>query len=77
MIDRRLGESAGEIDDIIGKKVKLLRSQGWRGQVKPWQKEGYTVDDVYFRISLDGKVIVCVLLKEVKGVFTLPDLILL
>lgn len=77
MITRRLSDNAGEVDDIIGKKVKLLRSQGWRGEAKPWKKEGYTVEDVYFRISLDGKVIVCVLLKELNGVFTLPDLALL
>lgn len=74
MIERRLTGEVGEIGSIIGKKVKLLRSQGWRGAIKSCEKS-YTISDVYFRISLDGKVICCVLVEGLPdNIFTLSDI---
>ena len=76
MIGRRLFDEVGEINDIIGRKVKLLRSQGWKGSFKGCERF-YTISDVYFRISLDGKVICCVLMEGLPdNIFTLSDIAL-
>ena len=76
MIQRRLEENSWEIDNLIGKKVRILRSQAWKGGVRKC-RAFYTVSEVFFRISLDGKVICSVLLEELPDdIFTLKDIAL-
>lgn len=73
MIERRLSGGIGEIDDIVGRKVELIRSQGWRGGIK--EVRPYIVSDVYFHISPDGKAICCVLMEDLPDkIFTLSDI---
>jgi hypothetical protein len=60
--------------DLIGSGVKV-RSMPTSNFCAIDANETFTIDDIYFRASLDGKMITVVKLKELPGLFfTLRDL---
>jgi hypothetical protein len=60
--------------DLIGSAVKV-KSMPVTNFIAIDSEEVFTIDDIYFRVSLDGKIITIVKLKELPGsFFTLRDL---
>lgn len=63
-----------DLSNMIGAKVKIASISGYFNyNVQDFSKT-YTVVDIKFRVSLDGKAITLVYLDGITGTFTLKDL---
>ena len=63
-----------EYEDLIDSGVKV-KSMPVSNFIAIDSEATYTIEDIYFRVSLDGKIITIVKLKEIPGAFfTLRDL---
>lgn len=70
-------EASGVIDSLLGAKVKIgsvTMQNSHLGEEQP--TEVYTIEEIGFRISLDGKCYAIVSLKEIEDkTYKLSDLI--